>query len=162
MTTLAALAVSLLASAGFQDPQDPRMKRIVERVEREIRDSHERLRGQIRDIIRAELARVGPAPDPAPARKKVLLGVTADDFTDAERKALGVGGGIKVAAVRGPAEQAGIKAGDVLVELGGAAVTEETIVRTLEKYQPGDSAEAVVLREGKRTTLKITFAERKE
>jgi serine protease Do len=91
-----------------------------------------------------------------------MLGLTADDFTDAERKSLGVGGGIKVASVRGPAEQAGIKAGDVLLELGGTPVTEETIGRTLEKFQPGDQAEAVLIRDKKRMTVKVTLAERKE
>ncbi len=165
MTILAALAASLVAAAApaHGKNQDERMKRILDRVEREIRESHDRLRAEIRAIIRAEVARAGDKTPPAsPARKKVMLGVTADDFTDAERKALGVGGGIKVAAVRGPADQAGLKPGDILLELGGTPVTEETIGKTLEKYQPGDTAEAVVLRDKKRMTVKITLAERKE
>lgn len=161
MTILAALAASLLSLAP--QAQDERMKRILERVEKEIQESHNRLRDEIRDIIRAEVARGGakPAP-PAPARKKVLLGITADDLSDADRKSLGIGGGIKVAAARGPADQAGVKAGDILLELGGTPVTEETIGKTLEKFQPGETAEAVVLRDRKRVTLKITFVERKE
>jgi S1-C subfamily serine protease len=166
MTILPALAASLLASAAWpQDKADERTKRILERVEKEIQESNDRLREEIRAIIRAEVARAGGKPATAPppaARKKVLLGVTADDLTDAERKALGIGGGIKVGAVRGPAEQAGLKPGDILLELGGAPVTEETIGQTLEKYQPGDSAELLVLRGGKRTPLKIVLAERKE
>jgi S1-C subfamily serine protease len=166
MTILPALAASLLASVACpQDKPDERTKRILERVEKEIQESNDRLREEIRAIIRAEVARSGGKPAPAAppaARKKVLLGVTADDLTDAERKALGIGGGIKVGAVRGPAEQAGIKPGDILLELGGAPVTEETIGQTLEKYQPGDSAEVLVLRGGKRTALKIVLAERKE
>ena len=129
MTILAALAVSLFAAPVKDKTQDERMKRILERVEREIRESNDRLREEIRAIIRAEVARSGEkTPAPVPARKRVMLGVTADDFPDAERKSLGVGGGIKVAAVRGPAEQAGLKPGDVLLELGGTPVTEETIL----------------------------------
>jgi S1-C subfamily serine protease len=164
MMLLSALAVALATAGPAQDKgQDERMKRILERVEKEIRESHDRLREEIRAIIRAEVSRSGPSvPAPAPARKKVMLGLTADDFTDAERKSLGVGGGIKVASVRGPAEQAGIKAGDVLLELGGTPVTEETIGRTLEKFQPGDQAEAVLIRDKKRMTVKVTLAERKE
>lgn len=166
MTILPALAASLLAAgAAAQDKADERLKRILERVEKEIQESHDRLREEIRAIVRTEVARGAgkPAPPPPPAaRKKVMLGLTADDFTDAERKALGIGGGIKVAAVRGPAEQAGLKPGDILLELGGAPVTEETIGKTLEKYQPGDAAEAVALRGGKRLTLKLVLAERKD
>jgi S1-C subfamily serine protease len=164
MALLPALAAALALAGPVQDKNaDERMKRILDRVEKEIRESHDRLREEIRAIIRAEVARSGEkTPPPAPARKKVMLGVTADDFTDAERKALGVGGGIKVASVRGPAEQAGIKAGDVLLELGGTPVTEETIGRILEKFQPGETADAVVLRDKKRVTVKITLAERKE
>ena len=190
MTILAALAASLLGTAGSlqdpsfgsglpalaqdksfdsrlpalaQDKQDERMKRILERVEKEIQESHNRLRDEIRAIIRAEIARGGEkAPPPVPPRKKVLLGITADDLSDADRKALGIGGGIKVAAARGPADQAGIKPGDILLELGGTPVTEETIGRTLEQFQPGETAEAVVFRDKKRVTLKITFVERKE
>ena len=168
----ASLAIAaLLAAAGTAAAQqdDERAKRILDRVEKEIRESEARLREEIRALIRAELRRESPPkPEPGPSaeppapRRRVLLGVTADEFTDAERKALGVGGGIKVADVRGPAEKAGLKAGDILLELDGKPVTEETVGALLETKKPGDEVEATLLRGGKREKVKIKLAERKE
>lgn len=187
---LSAAFAILLSSAAFSQ-EDERVKRIVERIEKEIRDSHERTREEIRAIIRGEIQKsTGKAQDPLlppdppkppppprpqppppppvpkpppPAQpRKVYLGITAGDLTDAERKALGIGGGIKIAAVRGPAKDADLRVGDVLVEFDGEAVTEERIGGILGRHQPGDTVDAVVLRASKRTTLKVTLAERKD
>jgi S1-C subfamily serine protease len=161
-----ALLAALLA-CGAQTQEDPRVQRILERVEKEIRESEARLREDIRALIRAELrGEKTPAPPPAPTpsapKRKVMLGVTADEFPDAERKALGVGGGVKVLSVRGPAEKAGMKAGDILLELDGKPVTEETIGGALESKSPGDEVVVTVLRSGKREKLRVQLAERKE
>ena len=159
---------NLQVSPSRTTQDDERVKRIVDRIEKEIRESHDRTREEIRAIIRAEiqksLGKTTPAPQPAPEAtpRKVYLGISADDLTDAERKTLGVGGGIKVADVRGPAKDAGIKAGDILVELDGAAITEERIGEVLAKHKPGDAVEATVLRSKKRVTLKVVLAERKD
>ena len=162
---------ALLAVAGTAAAQqeDERTKRILDRVEKEIRESESRLREEIRAILRAELRKEpaakpepGPSAEPPAPRRRVLLGVTADEFTDAERKALGVGGGIKVADVRGPAEKAGVKAGDILLELDGKPVTEETVGGVLESKKPGDEVEATLLRGGKREKVRIRLTERKE
>ena len=172
MKSVAAVAFALLLSsaASAQDKQDDeRVKRIVDRIEKEIRESHDRTREEIRAIIRAEIQKgLGKQPTPAkpppaaPAPRKVYLGIVAGDLTDVERKALGTGGGIKVSDVRGPAKDAGLKTGDILLELDGEAVTEERIGEILSKHKPGDSVEAVVLRAKKRTALKIDLAERKD
>ena len=161
-----------LPTAPTRTSQDEeRIKRIVDRIEKEIRESHERTREEIRAIIRAEVQKASgktPSepppvkPAPAPAPRKVYLGITAGDLTDVERKALGVGGGIKVADVRGPAKEAEIKAGDILVELDGEPVTEERIGGILARHKPGDTVDATVVRSGKRLSLKIVLAERKE
>jgi S1-C subfamily serine protease len=166
MKALPAL-VALLAAAGTAAAQqdDERTKRILDRVEKEIRDSETRLRDEIRALIRAELRKESTPsakPEPETPRRRVLLGVTADEFTDAERKALGVGGGIKVGDVRGPAEKAGLKAGDILLELDGKPVTEETVGRVLETKKPGDEVEATLLRGAKREKVRIQLAERKD
>ncbi|HEX7898629.1 MAG TPA: PDZ domain-containing protein [Planctomycetota bacterium] len=168
----ATLAIAaLLAAAGTAAAQqdDERVKRILDRVEKEIRDSEARLRDDIRAVLRAELRKEpaakpepGPSAEPPAPRRRVLLGVTADEFTDAERKALGVGGGIKVGDVRGPAATAGVKAGDILLELDGKPVTEETVGAALESKKPGDEIEATLLRGGKREKVRIRLAERKE
>jgi S1-C subfamily serine protease len=161
----------LLAAPPRTTQDEERVKRIVERIEKEIRESHERTREEIRAIIRAEMQKASgkqpseARPDkPAPAAppRKVYLGITAGDLTDAERKALGVGGGIKVADVRGPAKEAQIKAGDILVELDGEPVSEERIGGILGRHKPGDTIDATVLRSGKRVSLKVVLGERKE
>ena len=171
MKVVFSAAFALLLSSVAMAQDEERIKRIVDRIEKEIRESHDRTREEIRAIIRAEIQRAQgkapsePTPDkPAPAApsRKVYLGISAGDLTDAERKALGVGGGIKVADVRGPAKEAGIKAGDVLVELDGEPVTEERIGAILARHKPGDTLDAVVLRSGKRLALKVVLAERKE
>jgi len=165
------LSTSALASFDFaQDKQDDeRVKRIVERIEKEIRESHDRTREEIRAIIRAEIQKAqgktptpAPRPTPAPSSKKVVLGITADDMTDAERKALGLGGGIKIAAVRGPAADAGLKPGDILVELGGEAVTEDRIGEILSKHKPGDTVPVKVLRSKQTVKLSVVLGERKD
>ncbi len=166
--TVAAAALTLLFCAPALQQDDERVKRIVDRIEKEIRESHDRTRDEIRAIIRAEIQKgsekPAPAttPAPAPAARKVYLGITAEDMSDDERKALGIGGGIKVSDVRGPAKDGGLKAGDVLVELDGEAVTEDRIGSILSKHKPGDTVEATVLRAKKRTTLKVVLAERKD
>jgi S1-C subfamily serine protease len=168
MKFLAAAAFSLLFATAASAQDDERIKRIVDRIEKEIRESHDRTREEIRAILRAEiqksLGKPAPAkPTPAaPSSRKVYLGIVAGDLTDAERKALGTGGGIKVAEARGPAAEAGIKGGDVLVELDGEAVTEDRIADILAKRRPGDSVEAVVLRSKKRLAVTIVLAERKD
>src|SRR5947209_19437106 len=104
--TGAAFCLLLASAASAQD--DERIKRIVDRIEKEIRESHDRTREEIRAIIRAEIQKSGgkpstpekPAPSAAPA-PKVTLGITAEDMTEEERKAHA--GGIKIAEVRGPA-----------------------------------------------------------
>ncbi|HZE99254.1 MAG TPA: PDZ domain-containing protein [Planctomycetota bacterium] len=172
MKVAAALAIALTLSsaapafakapAGGQD--DDRVKRIVERIEKEIRDSHEKTREEIRAIIRAEIQKTQPGATPAPAARstKVYLGISADDLTEADRKALGSGSGVKVAGVRGPAKDAGIQPGDLLIELDGQPVTEERLGEILAAHRPGDSIPATVLRAKKRVELKIVLAERRD
>ncbi|HLY75346.1 MAG TPA: PDZ domain-containing protein [Planctomycetota bacterium] len=165
MKSAAALAFALLLSTAAFAQDDERIKRIVDRIEKEIRDSHEKTREEIRAIIRAEIqksqGRPAPGPDARPARK-VYLGISADDLTEADRKALGSSGGIRVSEVRGPAKEAGIQAGDLLVELDGEAVSEDKLGDLLAKHQPGDTVTAVVLRSKKRLPVKILLAERKD
>jgi S1-C subfamily serine protease len=163
MTLLVAFALAV-PSARVQDKQDDeRTQRILQRIDREIRDSHARLREELRSIIRAEIQklRAPAAPPPAPAeRKKPYLGVVTDEFLDAERQALGVAGGIKIGEVRGPAQKAGLRPGDILLEIDGEPVSEERIGKILERYKPGAEVTLTVLREKRRETLKLTLGER--
>ncbi|HUU11471.1 MAG TPA: DegQ family serine endoprotease [Phycisphaerae bacterium] len=56
----------------------------------------------------------------------------------------------------GPADKAGIKAGDVVVEFNGKPVKDPNELQSAVAWtDPGTSAEVVVLRDGKRKTLQI-------
>ena len=158
MMTLALLA--FLAPA--QDKADDRTKRILDRIEKEIQDSHTRLLDDIRQIIRNELRKGGKnGPEAAPSGKP-YLGISLDDLGDDELKALGLKGGVKVGEVRGPAEKAGLKAGDILVELDGEAVTEDKLGDLVGRHKPGDTLTATVVRAKKRESVKIVLGERKD
>jgi len=134
--------------------------------------AHARLQEEVERIVREEIRRAravgGPAdpaespPAPGGTAKRAYLGISPGELTDQERRALGIGGGIRIAEVRGPAEKAGIRPGDVLLEIGGRPVTEETIVGILGLRRPGEAVEVVVLRDRRRVTLKVVLGERED
>jgi S1-C subfamily serine protease len=157
MKFVAAPVLALLMSSAALAQEDERVKRIVDRIEKEIRESHERTREEIRAIIRAELQRGGGKPAPA---RKVYLGITAGDLSEEDRKARV--SGIKIADVRGPAKEAGLQAGDFLTEIDGREVTEENIGELLSKRQPGDSVELTIVRGKKSRHYKVVLGERKD
>ncbi len=171
MIAALALAAALLAPSF----QDERAKRILDRLEQELQASQDRLRQDIRRIVREELEKApaakpapkppapAPAPVPAPApAKKTYLGIVAGDLTDADRKALGIAGGIRIDEVRGPAQQAGLKGGDILLEIDGQPVSDERMGQVMGRYKPGDVVTAVVLRNRQRESFKVTLGERKD
>ena len=68
--------------------------------------------------------------------------------------------GVLLAGVRpgGPAEAAGLRRGDILIKLGPHDVrTVEDFMYALNGSKPGETATAVVLREGKPVSLEVTF-----
>ncbi len=72
-------------------------------------------------------------------------------------------GGVKLADVRsgGPADKAGIKGGDVLVEMAGTRIDNlYDMTFALQDHKPGETVDVVVLRDGKRTTLHATLGAR--
>jgi S1-C subfamily serine protease len=61
----------------------------------------------------------------------------------------------------GPAEQAGMRPGDVIVSADGEPVdTVETFLGALRARHPGDRLKLEVIREGERQTVEVTLAER--
>ncbi|MGH7679777.1 MAG: PDZ domain-containing protein, partial [Gemmatimonadaceae bacterium] len=71
--------------------------------------------------------------------------------------------GLKLTGVRAgsPADSAGLKAGDVVVELGGKAVTDlQTYSDALYSHEPGDQVDVVVLRGSERLTFKVRLGRR--
>jgi hypothetical protein len=98
-----------------------------------------------------------PAPAPvARTGSNVYLGSIPD-------MAAGGTPGLRLTGVRAgsPADSAGLKAGDVVVELGGRAVTDlQTYSDALYSHSPGDVVAVVVLRDGQRLTLRVKLGRR--
>jgi serine protease Do len=81
----------------------------------------------------------------------------------AESMKLKAGQGVLVSQIieGGPADKAGIKAGDVIIEFAGKPVkTPGELMDTVAWTAPGTKAEIVVLRDGKKHTYKMTIEKR--
>lgn len=102
--------------------------------------------------------RAAPRPQAAAAQTPgygAYLG-TVPDFTP-------VPDGVKLSGVRAgsPAEQAGIRAGDVLVKLGGMDVHDlQGMTDALRAHKPGDVVQVELLRGGQRVTVTATLGTR--
>jgi Tol biopolymer transport system component len=73
------------------------------------------------------------------------------------------GGGVALADVRpgSPAEKAGIKGGDKIVEMAGTRIENlMDMTFALQDHKPGDTIDVVVLRGGARTNLRATLGTR--
>ena len=71
--------------------------------------------------------------------------------------------GVRLSGVRAesPADKAGLKAGDIIVELGGKPVKDlYAYTDALYAHKPGDTVDIVVLRGTERVTVKVTLGRR--
>jgi S1-C subfamily serine protease len=60
-----------------------------------------------------------------------------------------------------PAEKAGIKEGDIILEIAGQKITQEnTLSYFIGNYQVGEKASLKVLRDSQEITLEVVFEER--
>ena len=94
-----------------------------------------------------------------------FIGVALTDVTPALKRALNltVSGGAMVQDVtmRSPAERAGLRPYDVIVEVEGRPVTSnQALIQDISARQPGTVAHLEVLREGRRQSIVIKLAER--
>ncbi len=102
-----------------------------------------------------------PAPSPSPGGEHRGYGPylgTIPDFGESSVQ------GVLLQGVRegSPAEKAGIQKGDVLIRLGAMDVHNlEEMTYALRERRAGDTVEIVVLRAGKRVSVKATLAERR-
>ena len=99
-----------------------------------------------------------PAPRGDSRSGGASLGVVPDYAGEGE----GEGGGMLLADVRpdGPADQAGMRRDDRLVELAGHEVRDvHDLVYVLRQAKPGETVKAVVLRDGERIEMQVTFGE---
>jgi aminopeptidase YwaD len=72
-------------------------------------------------------------------------------------------GGVLLSDVRGgsPADKAGIKGGDRIVDIGGTRIENlYDMSYALQDHKPGDTVDVVVIRGGARTTLRATLSTR--
>lgn len=85
------------------------------------------------------------------------IGIKMDPRPDKQSK------GVRVESVAedSPAEKAGLKAGDVLVQLDQEVLTSsEKVSEMIRKRQPGDEVEVSYLRDGKKGSLRVQLASR--
>ncbi len=72
-------------------------------------------------------------------------------------------GGVRLTGVRegGPAQQAGIRAGDIIVQIGDFEVKDlYGMTDALRQYKPGDVATVTVVRDGEHIEMPVTFGKR--
>jgi serine protease Do len=94
-----------------------------------------------------------------------FIGVTLTDVTPALQQALSLpvaaGAMVQDVAPRSPAERAGLRPYDVIVEVEGRRVaSNQALIEDISARQPGTVARLDVLREGRRQTMSVKLAER--
>jgi putative serine protease PepD len=91
------------------------------------------------------------------------LGIEGADLQTPAAQRLGVTGGVDVTRVvpRGPADGAGMAAGDVVVTLNGDAVSSmSNLLLLLRSHKTGDEVSVGYLRKGRRVERRLTLVER--
>jgi len=93
------------------------------------------------------------------------MGLLPDDLTNAERTALGIESGVGILLVEvyegGPAAAAGLRKGDVILEMNGAPVySQRQALLISASTTPGDTVDVVALRDGQRFPVRVTAGER--
>jgi len=94
------------------------------------------------------------------------LGVRIQDVTDDVAEAIGlekVAGALVTDVPEGPAAEAGMEAGDVIMSFDGKDVTDtRSLVRQVGNSPVGKTVRVVVFRDGKTKTLKVELGRREE
>lgn len=85
---------------------------------------------------------------------RVVMGLTPN-YTDTSQPGMGVDG----VSPEGPAQLAGMQAGDRIISIGGKMVNNVyDYMASTRNNKPGDVVEVIVLRGGERVTLSVTLA----
>ncbi len=91
-----------------------------------------------------------------------MIGIAGNEITEVFSQIYNIPVGIYITEVSpgSGAYNAGLKKGDVLVSLAGQEVKTMKDVDTIKKlYKAGDTVDIVIMREGKKHSLKLTFSE---
>jgi serine protease Do len=88
------------------------------------------------------------ADKPVAKESGQLLGLTVSDLTDAMKKELKLRGGVRVDAVAEPALRAGIREGDVIMQIANAEVSDTKVFAQLVGRLDKTKAINVLLRRG--------------
>ena len=87
-------------------------------------------------------------PKPEAVSKANALGVRVIDLNDAQKRQLGVSGGVLVEAVRDGAQRDGLRVGDVVLAVGNTAVNSAAHFNALSAQLPASKQVAVLVRRG--------------
>ncbi len=94
------------------------------------------------------------------------LGVRIQDVSDDVAEAMGLeraAGALVTDVPEGPAKEAGMQAGDVIISFAGNEVDDTRgLVRQVGNSPVGETVRVVVMRDGKTRTLKVTLGRREE
>ena len=94
--------------------------------------------------------------------KRAMLGITGGTVNEeiAKKMKLATPEGVYVSEVvkGGAADKAGLKKGDVIVALGGTDIPNVAkLQEKVNSFHPGDAAKAVIIRDGERKEVDLTF-----
>lgn len=146
------------AHDDYHRPSDTAEKINYDGLERIARFAQQIVLDLAQDPARPDLAKVERSAQAAGGREtlRAYLGTIPDYTTDIK--------GVKLSGVRGdsPAERAGLKSGDVIVEFAGQKITNiYDYTYALDAVKIGQPVAIVVERDGKRATLTVTPEARK-
>ncbi len=99
---------------------------------------------------------------PKPETGRAVLGVRIQEMTDELKEAFGTEGdaGVLISQVvpGSAAKQAGLKAGDVIVSMGGSGITTvDDVYNALEGRSKGDSLDIAIVREREMSELEVAL-----
>ncbi len=94
--------------------------------------------------------------------KRAVLGIVMQPIDDkiAEELKLSSRNGVYINEVSksGAADEAGIKAGDVLIAIDSTKITNSaSVLEAVSRFSPGDKAKVTVIRDGKEQVFEVTF-----
>ena len=102
------------------------------------------------------------SPEPDPAGGRAVLGIRIQEMTNELKEAFGTEGdaGVLVSQVLSgsAAKKAGLKAGDVIVSIGGDAISAVTDVHgVLGGYSPGQTLDVAIVRDRQAKVMQIAL-----